>query len=274
MPIGGRCSGLGLAWMMALAGCGDDSPPASEADTSSSGAAQTTSDSSEGPVTGADSTAEAPFVVSGDAFAFTLPGEPYGLIDGASISVLEQPGVTTTTDDQGHFVVEGLDRGVEATFVLEREGFPVAHTKTFTLPETDDLGQVTFQVPDDALFDLLAGVLMLEVDPGACQIVSTVTRVGKSIYDEGAHGEAEATVTIEPPVDAASGPIYFNAAVIPDPSLTETSEDGGVLFTNVPPGTYVLTAEKDGVEFESTTMQCAAGVLVNASPPYGLQALP
>jgi hypothetical protein len=67
--------------------------------------------------------------------------------------------------------------------------------------------------------------------------------------------------------------VYFGADVIPDRDLTETSEDGGVLYTNVPVGTYVMRASKDGVTFEETTMKCEAGVLVNASPPYGLQAL-
>ena len=103
---------------------------------------------------------------------------------------------------------------------------------------------------------------MIEVDPAACQIVSTVTRVGKSIYDDGAHGEAEATVTLEPAIPAEHGPVYFGADVIPDPSLTETSEDGGVLYHNVPAGTYVMRAHKDGVTFEATTMRCES-----RSPP-------
>jgi hypothetical protein len=211
--------------------------------------------------------------VSGDAFAFTLPGEPYGLIDGATITVLEWPAVSVQTDAQGRFVIPALPPDDEATFVLEREGFPTARTKTFSLPAVGTVERVTFQVPDDALFELLAGLLMLEVDPAACQLVSTVTRVGKSIYDAGAHGEAGATVTLEPAIPAEHGPIYFGADVIPDPSLTETTEDGGVLYTNVPVGTYVMRAHKDGVTFEETTMKCEAGVLVNASPPYGLQAL-
>jgi hypothetical protein len=212
--------------------------------------------------------------VSGDAFAFTLPGEPYGLIDGAAISILEQPELVVESDADGHFVLPAVPPGSEATFVLAREGFPPARTKTFTIPDVGPLERVTFQVPDDTLFDALASLLMLDVDPAACQIVSTVTRVGKSIYDAGAHGEAGATVTLEPAIPAEHGPIYFNAAVIPTPGLTETSEDGGVLFTNVPVGTYVMRAHKDGVTFEETTMKCDAGVLVNASPPYGLQALP
>jgi hypothetical protein len=211
--------------------------------------------------------------VSGDAFAFTLPGTPYGLIDGATISILEQPELVVESDAMGHFVLAEVPPGSEATFVIEAEGFPLARTKTFTIPDTGPLERVTFQVPDDALFDALAGLLMIEVDPAACQIVSTVTRVGKSIYDLGAHGEAGATVTLEPAIPAEHGPVYFGADVIPDPSLTETTEDGGVLYTNVPAGTYVMRAHKDGVVFEETTMKCEAGVLVNASPPYGLQAL-
>ena len=206
---------------------------------------------------------------SGDAFAFTLPGEDYGRIANATVSLLEDPNMTTTTDADGHWVLE-LGPG-PATFVIAADGFPPARTKTFMIEDSVEL--VTFQVPNDELFGLLAGVLNLEVDPATCQIVSTVTRVGKSIYDAGAHGEEGAIVTIDPPLPAEHGPVYFNSAVIPDPSLTETSDDGGILFTNVPPGTYTLHAEKDGVVFEDVVMQCAAGVLVNASPPYGLQAL-
>jgi hypothetical protein len=233
-------------------------------------------DGSTGSADGSSDDAGAPagIEVSGDAFAFTLPGTPYGRIDGATISILEQPELVTQTDAMGHFVLSAVPPGSEATFVIEAEGFPPARTKTFTIPDSENLERVTFQVPDDALFDALAALLMLEVDPEACHIVSTVTRVGKSLYDEGAHGEAGATVTLEPAIPAEHGPVYFGEDVVPDPSLTETTEDGGVLFSNVPVGTYVMRAHKDGVMFEETTMKCDAGVLVNASPPYGLQALP
>lgn len=236
-------------------------------DGGSSGASET------GNADTADSAGAATIEVSGDAFAFTLPGTPYGLIDGATISILEQPELTVQSDAMGHYVIPGVPVGSEATFVIEAEGFPLARTKSFTIPDSGSLERVTFQVPDDTLFDALASLLAIEVDPAACQIVSTVTRVGKSIYDAGAHGEAGATVTLEPAIPAEHGPVYFGADVIPDRSLTETSEDGGVLYTNVPVGTYVMRAHKDGVVFEETTMKCEAGVLVNASPPYGLQAL-
>jgi hypothetical protein len=73
---------------------------------------------------------------------------------------------------------------------------------------------------------------------------------------------------------AQVGPVYFNSAVIPDQSRKESSDDGGVLWGNVEPGEYRITATKPGATFASIRMKCRPGVLVNASPPYGLQALP
>ena len=108
-------------------------------------------------------------------------------------------------------------------------------------------------------------------DANLCQMVTTVTRVGKSIYDPGAHGEDAVTVTLDPPLAAEHGPIYFNSSVVPDRSLTQTSDDGGVLFIQVPPGEYVWTARKAGAVFSRIKMACRAGYLVNASPPKGLQ---
>jgi len=210
--------------------------------------------------------------VTGDAFSFSMPGTPYGKIAGATVSLLEDPAVSVTTAADGTFAFAGLAAGRDATFVLTADGFPRAQTKTFTLPGAD-LGRVTFQVPPDDIYALIAGIVQVETDAAKCQIVTTVTRVGKSIYDAGAHGEAGATVAIAPALPAENGPIYFNASVIPDRALTESSDDGGVLFVNVPPGDYVLTATKPGVTFERLAMKCRAGTLVNASPPYGLQAL-
>ena len=100
-----------------------------------------------------------------------------------------------------------------------------------------------------------------------------MTRVGKSLYDPGAHGEDGATVAIDPPLPPEHGPIYFSSNVIPDRSLTETTDYGGAVYIQVPPGQYVLTASKPGVEFAQVKVKCRPGVLVNASPPWGLQAV-
>jgi hypothetical protein len=45
-----------------------------------------------------------------------------------------------------------------------------------------------------------------------------------------------------------------------------------VLFIQVPPGEYVWTAHKPGVLISRVKMKCRVGFLVNASPPWGLQA--
>ncbi|MFA6033494.1 MAG: hypothetical protein WC889_11400 [Myxococcota bacterium] len=210
--------------------------------------------------------------VSGNAFSFELPGQPYGRISGASVSVLENPSYKTTTKTDGYFEFAALPAGMEATFVLKAKNFPEAQTKTFTLPKTD-MPKLTFQIPSNDLFEMIAGMISVTVDPTKCQMVSTVTMVGKSIYDEGAHGLAGALVSTDRSVPAGNGPIYFNSDVMPDRKQLESSDDGGVLFVNMDPGDYVLTATKTGVSFEQVKMKCRANVFVNASPPYGLQAL-
>ena len=218
-----------------------------------------------------ESNADATVSISGDAFSFELPGQPYGRIGGATITVLEDSSLSTVTDADGHFALDGLTPDTEATFVLTASGFPEAQTKTFIVPGSG-LERVTFQVPDDGLTNTLASVLGIDIDMTRCQIASTVTVVGKSIYDDGAHGEAGATVTIEPDDGTLDGPVYFNDSVIPQRSLGETSTDGGVVYSNVPPATYTLHADKPGVSFDDVLVKCRPGVLVNASPPYGLQA--
>jgi hypothetical protein len=196
------------------------------------------------------------------------------MVAGATVTILELPEQTATTDDDGHFLFPALPAGAAATFAFNRAGYPTIYTRTFTLPAAGALERVTFQAPDDATFTALADIVEITPDPATCQIASTVTRVGKSLYDAGAHGEAGATVTITPSLPPEHGPVYFNANVIPQKDLVETSDDGGVLYTNVPPGEYVLKASKDGVVFDDVTIRCNADVLVNPSPPFGLQAHP
>jgi hypothetical protein len=141
---------------------------------------------------------------------------------------------------------------------LEAEGFPTTHTKTFTLTDSD-IEEVTFQVPNLNLYDLLALNLGVTLSSEKCQLVSTVTILGGSLYLPNAHGEAGATVAIDPIDASADGPIYFNESVIPDRSWTETSSDGGIVFINTEPGDYILTATKEGVVFDSVKLKCRPG---------------
>jgi len=208
--------------------------------------------------------------LSGDAIPFIEV--PNGRIEGAEIWILERPEMRVTTGIDGHFEFTDLPVGREVTLVMDHPDYYPIQTGTIVVgPEGAE--RVTFQAVTYAIFDAFANFLEVVPDETKCQMVTTVTRVGKSIYDFGAHGEAGAVVTIDPPLPEEHGPIYFNSSVVPDPSLDETSDDGGVLFVQVPPGEYVWTATKPGVEFTQVRMKCRAGLLVNASPPWGLQAL-
>lgn len=208
--------------------------------------------------------------VSGDAIPFDLA---FGSrIEGAVITILEHPDRKFTTGADGHFRFDFLEIGKPVTLVLTHPDWPTTQTGTHVLP-AGGIERLTFQVPTPRTYDLLAGILGVTVDKTRCQMVTTVTRVGKSLYDPGAHGEADATVALTPAAPAEAGPVYFNASVIPDRSLTRSSDDGGVVWTNVPPGTYTLTTAKAGVTIRDVTFTCRAGVLVNASPPWGAQVL-
>ncbi len=207
--------------------------------------------------------------VSGDAIPFD--NGPDGRIAGATISVLEHPEKKLVTGADGHFEFDGFDPGSEVTLVLEHPDYHLIQTGTQTIGDAD-LERVTFQAVSHDIYAALAGIVGVVPDEtGSCQMVTTITRIGKSIYDEGAHGEPAVTVAIDPPLPAALGPVYFNAAVVPERDLTQSSPDGGVLFANVPPGEYTWTGTKASAEFTTVKMKCRPGVLVNASPPHGLQ---
>jgi hypothetical protein len=269
-----------------LAGCGDGS-------TSGTGGAG-----------GMGGTPAATVSVGGIAWGFTLPGQGgYDLISGATISILESPELSTTSNADGEFTIEGIPVGSEATFVLEHDNYPLTYTKTLTVPEAN-IDNLTFQVPNKGLYSVIEIQLGITSDPEKCQMVSTFTRVGRTIGDAGPHGQAGAILSIAAPDNAQieEGPIYFGDNVVPDRARTYSSLDGGVLIVNADPGDYTLSAscvtdagqmeafleeyppetypeedlrcQTENVQFETVTMKCRAGVFLNASPSYGLQALP
>jgi hypothetical protein len=241
--------------------------------------------------------------VGGIAWGFTLPGQGgYDRIANATVSVLEAPELTTTSNADGEFAIEGIPVGSEATFVLEHPNYPLTYTKTFTVPDAD-IEDLTFQVPNNGLYSVIELQLGITSNPEKCQMVSTFTRVGRTIGDAGPHGQAGAVLSISPASAVIEeGPIYFGDNVIPDRNRTYSSLDGGVLIINADPGDYTLSAscvsdptdeaalleeyppeaypeedlrcETEDVQFESVLMKCRPGVFLNASPSYGLQALP
>ncbi len=227
----------------------------------------TTADQFVPPDLGDHDAAPGTVAVEGDAFVFNVAG---GRIYGAKITVLEDATKLAYTDKKGHFVLKGFSPNSEVTLRLEAAGYPKNQTATLNVGTTG-LKKVTFQVPVNAMYNMLAKVLQVTPDPKKCHMVSTVTRKGKSLYDPGAHGEQDAVVTATPTPVAEVGPVYFDTNVVPDKTLKKTSDDGGVLWANVTPGGYTLTATKAGVKFKTVKIKCRAGYTVNAAPPWGLQ---
>ena len=121
----------------------------------------------------------------------------------------------------------------------------------------------------------LAALSEVIPDPAKGHIASTVTTRDPALFEDLSFiGEAGCTVTIEPPLPAWHGPVYFTEQTLPNRDLTETTKDGGILYVNVPPGEYTVTAHKDGLEFRKIRMKVVAGCVTNAPPPHGLRKLP
>ena len=88
------------------------------------------------------------------------------------------------------------------------------------------------------------------------------------------HGDPNVQVAISPAIQfpVSLGPVYFNEQVSPDPTLTSTSVDGGVLFGNLASGSHTLTASKAPFSYDALTFVVQDGIeLYVASPPHATQ---
>jgi hypothetical protein len=88
------------------------------------------------------------------------------------------------------------------------------------------------------------------------------------------HGDPGVTVGASPAVQfpLSVGPIYFNEAVAPDPTLATTSADGGVMFGNLPAGPNTITATKAPFAYAALTFRVQDDIdLYIASPPHATQ---
>jgi hypothetical protein len=210
-------------------------------------------------------------LIKGTAYSF----DNQAPIAGATIQARGAPGAVATSDSRGHYRLD-VPAGRKVTPFIEAQGYHGIFLQTFSTHRRT-LRKVNFQVPTEATYFALAALLNVKLDPNGdlrrCAIVSTVsTRAIRDLTFEqfvayGAHGVPGATATTSPRLP---GPIYFNDNVIPDPSLTETSTDGGVIWTEVPTGTYRVRAEHPSRRFASFVATCRKGRVVNANPPWGL----
>jgi hypothetical protein len=207
--------------------------------------------------------------IKGDVFAFM--NEVNGpRVAGATVSILERPDKSTTTGADGHFEIDGLDEGSEATVVLSDPNFYPTQSATYVLgPKGID--PFALQVLSNGLFNVLSQLFPDLNQNANCAVATTITRLGGTVHVRVRQGEAGATLAISPASSGVKGPVYFNDKVLPDTTLTSSSIDGGAFYYNVSPGTYALTAAKPGFTFTTAKVTCRAGWLVNAGPPIGVQ---
>jgi hypothetical protein len=197
---------------------------------------------------------------------------------GAQVRVAENPTLGATVRKDGSYDLKVPDRR-KVTPYINAAGHHTIHLQTFTT-DGQDLANVNFQVPSDAIYGALAALLKVPVDasgnPAQCAIVSTFsTRDVRTLaFDDftayGAHGVAGATATAAPALPA---PVYFNKDVIPDTSQPRSSKDGGVIWPVVPTGTYAIAAHHPSARFATFVATCKPGRIVNANPPWGLHQL-
>ncbi len=210
--------------------------------------------------------------ITGKAYRFNQMST---YIEGATIRVREYPSITATTDANGDYDLE-VPRDANVTPYIDPGGdYNEIDLQTFHT-RGKDIRNANFQTPHDLEYGLLAALLGIEIGPDGrpseCVIVTTVSArnvrgVPYEVFHERTpHGVAGATARTSP---ALPGPIYFNDSVIPDPSETESSGDGGIIWDVVPPGAYRVVADHPTTRFASFLASCAPGRVVNANPPWG-----
>jgi len=225
------------------------------------------------------STAPATATVKGTAYTFNTP-DP---IAGATIKVEELPSVSATTAKDGSYELD-VPVGATITPYIEAKGHHSIRLQTFTVDAAHDgtaLEGVNFQTPSDGIYDglkvLVKGFTGKDPFAGGCVVVTTVgdkKMIGMSFdrfINFHPHGVAGVAAHMDP---AKATAIYFNDQVLPDKAQHTTSVDGGVLWPNVPPGNYTLTATKTGMTFATVHVTCQNGWVVNANPVWGLHQLP
>ena len=211
----------------------------------------------------------------------------WATVPGVKVWISEYPDtrdLDIRTDDTGWWKMyiikyEGVD--LEFSFVYEKEEWITTKSNAITITDEDDT-DLAIQYIDPLYYQYavkpyVQAVWLGDV-PFENAMVVTVGKSWASMHDGRLpHGDPGATAIALPSLGV--GPIYFNAAVLPDPGQLTTSVDGGVTWLNMPLNhIYYVTAEKDGVNYETVKFKVDAadadeyGVeLYIASPPDSVQ---
>lgn len=208
--------------------------------------------------------------VEGDVLAFLdeVGGER---VSGARVTVLEHPEMQVVTGDDAHFRFDGLKVGSDVTLLVEHPSYRTTQTATLKLGP-NGIYPFSVQIVSKGIFTALSTLVPSPVEDDKCVIATTVARMGGSLYVHLRQGMPDVQVSLSPAPPPESGPIYFDEDVLPAVDQPATSKDGGVLFYNVPPGDYVMSASRADTVFNQVRFQCRAGIIVNAGPPDGLLA--
>jgi hypothetical protein len=213
--------------------------------------------------------------IRGTAYEFN---KVHTFLTGATIRVVEFPGLRATVGRNGRYDLRVPDHATVTPYIVD-PGYHTIYLQTFTT-NGENLVNVNFQTPTDGVYRALAALLKVPLDSHgnlrACAIVSTFsTRNVRGLSFAkftayGAHGVPGATATATP---SLGRPVYFNKDVVPDRTQAKSSQDGGVLWTNVPSGVYTITGHDPATRFASFVATCRPGRVVNANPPWGLHEL-
>lgn len=218
--------------------------------------------------------------LSGHAYRFNQTSTD---IVGAEIRIDELPELSATTDATGYWELE-VPKGATVTPYIVAASYNTIYLQTFADVRAD-LTDLNFQTPHATTFAGLYQLLTyfgggVAPDANGCVIVSTVSvpEVVGMPFDQfrtyNPHGIAGATASgVTAGGQAAPAPIYFDHTVTPNPTITSTSNDGGVVWVNVPEGVYTMSASHPDHEFETFVATCEQGRVINANPPQGLHAL-
>lgn len=183
------------------------------------------------------------------------------------------------TDETGWWTMyvvkyEGID--LEFSFVYEKDGWITTKTNVITITDDDNLDlAIQYIDPDYYNYAMKPWVeaVFLGGQPLVNAMVVTVGKSWASMHDGRLpHGDPDAIAIASPYVGI--DPIYFNEAVQPDPNQEKTSVDGGVTWLNMPFGTYFVTADKEGVAYETVKFHIAPSddvVLYISSTPDSVQ---
>ncbi|MED5371311.1 MAG: hypothetical protein VX899_09870 [Myxococcota bacterium] len=199
------------------------------------------------------------------------------LMEGATVT-LEGVGVQTQSAADGSWSAQ-VPAGVPFTPVIALDGYITARHATFTL-EQDEPRMYLQAVPVE-VFGLMESRLAdagLSRDPEGCVVVNTITvpeiaamETWEQFYALRPHGEPGVVMELVPDTHG-SFPIYFNEQVAPDPTLTASSRDGGVLWMNVAPGEYTVQGthpDPENFQVDARQIRCEPGWFVNLNPVLG-----